>query len=90
VIKKITVSFKPQQIPIDDVDIDYESDIDKSIDIERLILNLKDINEVQLLLLRFIGYDYKEIADIMNFKNTGEYYVLWRKLREDIIKLRIK
>ena len=66
--------------------------IDQSdtIDTERLILSLKDSEEVQVLVLRFIGYTYTEIQEIMNLESIGNYYTIWRRLKRDALKIKEK
>ena len=82
--RKITILFKPLESNIDDYDEEVGFDYSNAIDIERMIMQIEDQQEVQVLLLRYMGYDYKEIANIMNLKSVGDYYIIWRRLRNDM------
>jgi hypothetical protein len=83
-IKRITIVYKPQVVPLNDYDREIDFVASETLDAENVILRLKEQEEVQLLLLRFMGYNYKEIINIMNLRAIGDYYTLWRKLREDV------
>lgn len=78
---------EPTFLNIEDYDEMDIPDVSEKLDIENLIFNLTDLNEVQILLLRYLGFNYKESSRIMNLKNIGKYYSLWRKLREDSKKI---
>ena len=84
-MKKITISYRPKIIDIEDYDEAIDFNRFASYDTEILILSFSGA-EVQLLLLRYLGYNYKEIVKIMNLKNIGEFYSIWRSLRENVEK----
>jgi hypothetical protein len=85
--KKISILRKVQHVPLDSFDRELEFNMDFGIDVETLILSLRSLNEVQVLLLRYLGYTYKEIMTIMNFRSQGEYYQCWTELREDVERI---
>lgn len=85
--KKITIKVKVQETSIDDYDEKDLFELPNSYDSELFILQLKDHRLVQILLLRYLGYDYKEITKIMNLRNIGEFYFLWSKLKTNFEKL---
>lgn len=84
---KITVKTRIQEIPIEDYDENKFFELPNTFDSEILILSLTDPRESQILLLRHVGYNYREIIKIMHLKNVGEYFVLWSKLRKDFKKI---
>lgn len=86
--KKISILRKVQHVPLDSFDRESEFDMDYGVDAELLILRLRSLNEVQVLLLRYMGFTYKEIMSIMNLKSQGEYYQYWTELREDVERIR--
>lgn len=81
---KVKVSFTP----IEDHDEEAIESLSYGLETEELIFQLKTDKEVQLLLLRFMGYDAHEIIDIMHLRDVNQYYSLWRKLRKSVKKLR--
>ena len=85
--RKITIRTKVQEIPIEDYDEKESFELPNTYDSEIMIMSLKDPKETQVLLLRFMGYNYKEITKIMHLRNIGEFYFLWTKLKEDFQKL---
>lgn len=52
-------------------------------DIEYVVFNLKDIKVVEVLVLKYLGYEPKEIADTLGYDNVGSYYQLNFKLKRD-------
>ncbi len=87
--RKITIQYKPQIVNIEDYDESKEINLPSSYDTEVLIMSLSS-GEVQVLLLRYLGYNYKEITRIMNLKTIGEFYSILGKLREDVEKFNVK
>jgi hypothetical protein len=90
--KKLTVKIYVQQSSIDDLD---ESQLiaklfPSSYDSELFIMKLIDPQLVQLLLLRYIGYDYQEITKILQLRNIGQFYFLWNKLQKEFEKYQQK
>jgi len=55
-------------------------------DIEFIISRLSAL-EVELMVLRHLGFNSKEITKIMNFKDRYWYYRLSSKLRKNALKL---
>lgn len=88
--RKITVKTRVQEISLEDYNENEFFELPNSFDSEILILSLSDPREAQVLLLRYVGYNYKEITKIMHLKNIGEYFILWSKLRKDFEKLHEK
>ena len=83
-IKNKIISYRLHHVSLDGYDKEYEFDISHGIDSEKLIYHLSSSKLVQLLLLRYLGYEYKEIMTIMNLKSQAEYYMYWTKLRREV------
>ena len=81
--KKLTIKVYVQQSSIDDLDETELTELPNTYDSELFIMRLADHRLAQLLLLRYIGYDYKQITKIMQLRNIGEFYFLWGKLRKE-------
>ena len=86
--KKLTISVKVTEIPLDEYDEEINSNIEGSIDHELFILNLRKTEVVELLFLRYLGYNYRQIIRIMNLKSIGKYYSLLNELKKDFLKMR--
>jgi DNA-directed RNA polymerase specialized sigma24 family protein len=83
--KFIYVNVK--HIPIDEYD-DFDSpNYDFSIDFENVIFRLSSSDEISVLLLRYMGYSYLEVIDILEMKDISEYYKVYRRLRENLKKI---
>jgi helix-turn-helix protein len=62
-----------------DLGMTYD-DFDTHVDVERFIQTLST-PEVQILLLKYMGFRMVEIRQIMNMKNPHAYYSIDKKLR---------
>jgi len=85
--KYLTISYHFGNVPIEDFDKEDIGDLSLEYDIEAIILRLENIKEIELLLLKYLGYDHHEISDIIKLRNDSEYYVLWKRLRENVKKI---
>jgi hypothetical protein len=84
------VYINVQHIPIEEYDRPTDQDFFFDLDFEFLIFNLSSYEEIQLLLLRYLGYNYTEAVDIMNLKDVNEYYKIYRSLRKHVKKIQEK
>lgn len=82
----LTRKVKVEQLPLDDIEeSDYALGIlDDPISIEHFILQIQDFKMVQILLLRALGLKYYEIIPLIGV-SMGQYYLLVRKLKNEIL-----
>ena len=86
--KQITISIRPVEISLEDYDEEVNCNLGSKIDSEIFILSLKKTEVVEVLILRYLGYNYLEIKRIMNLKSIGKYYSLLNELKKDFEKMR--
>jgi hypothetical protein len=77
-----------QVIPVEEIIETPEEPLEflDSTDIEFIVYQLSAL-EIELLILKYLGYTSKEITEIMNFKNIYWYYRLNNRLRKNATKL---
>lgn len=84
---RITRQVRVQETSIDDFDQEDRFQLPNTYDTELLIMRLSDARLVQVLLWRYLGYDYTEITKLMELRNIGQFYFLWSKLKTEFEKL---
>jgi DNA-directed RNA polymerase specialized sigma24 family protein len=75
-----------QHVPIEEHEDSFSPSYDFNVDFENKVFALTSYKEVAVLLLRYMGYSYLEVVEILGLKDTAEYYKIYRKLRENIKK----
>ena len=88
--KYVSFTYYPTKISIEDYDSEVNDDTISIFELEALIWGIKDLDCLQLMILRYLGYTYKEVIKIMHLKNVNNYYSLLRKLRKEVIEIKIK
>lgn len=63
------------------------SPTDLDLDIEYLIFRIKDIRQVEIIVLKALGLKPKEITETMGYKSIDAFYQLNFRLKRDFEKL---
>jgi DNA-directed RNA polymerase specialized sigma24 family protein len=84
------IEFKrPSDISFDEIigtSKELGMEVQSNFDSELIIFSLSPL-EVQLLLLKYIGFNYKEIKEITGIKTNYQYYTLNNQLKENVLRL---
>ena len=67
-------------------DEEYDSSIDATITRQHIIFSLPEIEEVEILILKQMGYKYWEIKKILRLRSLSQYYQIFNRLRENYSK----
>jgi hypothetical protein len=64
----------------------YDLLIDESLTRQQIIFSLPEIEQVEVLILKQLGYRYWEIKRILRLRSLSHYYQIFGRLRDNYLR----